>query len=189
MIFEYMGSSKFAYFFLIRFAIIAIESAILSFHICVKVAYAVQKSNRLFFMPFVPTAAASSYQLVAILVTLTKTLSHRLYTNNIKITTAEMPITVETQPNGDGYDGRIPILESHSPALIFKVYAQCSVTKARASTMALPHFTAKTPMFMPVGTMGTMKGLTTKSARGFGLLCYPGKHVSLGKPTWTGTVG
>ncbi|KAJ1675797.1 Queuine tRNA-ribosyltransferase catalytic subunit 1 [Spiromyces aspiralis] len=60
------------------------------------------------------------------------------------------------------YEGRTPILESNSPALQFRVYAKCSTTKARASKMALPHFDAETPMFMPVGTMGTMKGLTTK---------------------------
>lgn len=32
---------------------------------------------------------------------------------------------------------------------------------ARASRMHLPHYTAETPMFMPVGTQGTVKGLTT----------------------------
>jgi len=33
--------------------------------------------------------------------------------------------------------------------------------KARATVMHLPHVSAKTPMFMPVGTQGTVKGLTT----------------------------
>ncbi len=28
--------------------------------------------------------------------------------------------------------------------------------------MILPHFTAQTPMFMPVGTQGTVKGLTSQ---------------------------
>ncbi|PVV03849.1 hypothetical protein BB560_001661 [Smittium megazygosporum] len=53
-----------------------------------------------------------------------------------------------------------PLLSSESPALKFEIFAKCSTTKARASLMHLPHFTAQTPMFMPVGTMGTMKGLT-----------------------------
>ena len=46
--------------------------------------------------------------------------------------------------------------------LKFEIIAECSTTKARASRMALPHFTASTPMFMPVGTQGTMKGLTSQ---------------------------
>ncbi|GBG75148.1 hypothetical protein CBR_g19661 [Chara braunii] len=33
--------------------------------------------------------------------------------------------------------------------------------RARASLMMLPHFDCHTPMFMPVGTQGTVKGLTT----------------------------
>lgn len=44
-------------------------------------------------------------------------------------------------------------------ALQFKVLAECSTTKARASTMVLPHATVETPVFMPVGTQGTLKGL------------------------------
>ena len=34
--------------------------------------------------------------------------------------------------------------------------------RARSSRLTLPHYTASTPMFMPVGTQGTVKGLTTK---------------------------
>ncbi|RKP09709.1 tRNA-guanine(15) transglycosylase-like protein [Thamnocephalis sphaerospora] len=49
-----------------------------------------------------------------------------------------------------------------SPALRFEIVARCPVTKARVSKLHLPHFTADTPMFMPVGTQGTMKGLTTQ---------------------------
>ncbi|KAJ2370339.1 Queuine tRNA-ribosyltransferase catalytic subunit 1 [Coemansia sp. RSA 2611] len=54
-----------------------------------------------------------------------------------------------------------PLESSTSPALKFEVLARCSTTKARASRMHLPHYTAHTPMFMPVGTMGTIKGITT----------------------------
>ena len=39
-----------------------------------------------------------------------------------------------------------------SPALTFDVIA--TQGRARASRMTLPHFTAETPMFMPVGTQG-----------------------------------
>ncbi|OMJ28527.1 Queuine tRNA-ribosyltransferase [Smittium culicis] len=60
------------------------------------------------------------------------------------------------------YASKSILAESESPALKFSIFGRCSTTKARASLMQLPHYTAQTPMFMPVGTMGTMKGLTTE---------------------------
>ena len=50
---------------------------------------------------------------------------------------------------------------AHPTALKFEILAECSTTKARASLLHLPHYTAHTPMFMPVGTQGPMKGVTT----------------------------
>ncbi|KAI9136605.1 tRNA-guanine(15) transglycosylase-like protein [Paraphysoderma sedebokerense] len=47
-------------------------------------------------------------------------------------------------------------------ALHLEIIAKCKTTKARVTKLHLPHFTASTPMFMPVGTKGTMKGLTPK---------------------------
>ena len=44
-------------------------------------------------------------------------------------------------------------------ALEFKVLAECSTTKARTSIMKLPHAEVETPVFMPVGTQGTLKGI------------------------------
>lgn len=44
-------------------------------------------------------------------------------------------------------------------ALSFKVVGRCSTTRARAAEMTLPHSTVLTPVFMPVGTQGTLKGL------------------------------
>lgn len=44
-------------------------------------------------------------------------------------------------------------------ALSFKILAECPVTKARTSLMTLPHGTVETPVFMPVGTQGSLKGL------------------------------
>ncbi len=44
-------------------------------------------------------------------------------------------------------------------ALKFKVLHECSVTKARTAEMTLPHATVSTPVFMPVGTQGTLKGV------------------------------
>lgn len=44
-------------------------------------------------------------------------------------------------------------------ALSFKKIAECASTKARRGVMSLPHFDVETPVFMPVGTQGTIKGL------------------------------
>ncbi|KAL7751871.1 Queuine tRNA-ribosyltransferase catalytic subunit 1 [Sorochytrium milnesiophthora] len=52
-----------------------------------------------------------------------------------------------------------------SAALVHTVVARCKTTKARVTHVGLPHFTAHTPMFMPVGTKGTMKGLTVDQLR------------------------
>jgi len=49
--------------------------------------------------------------------------------------------------------------QSAGSALVFKVVAKCSSTKARAAEMTLPHSIVETPVFMPVGTQGTIKGL------------------------------
>lgn len=53
--------------------------------------------------------------------------------------------------------------EKESPsALRYKVLAECSSSKARTAILKLPHYEVETPVFMPVGTQGTMKGLTSK---------------------------
>ena len=53
-----------------------------------------------------------------------------------------------------------PQFSVESPALKFEVIGQWN--KARASILTLPHHTVKTPVFMPVGTQGTIKGLTSE---------------------------
>lgn len=45
------------------------------------------------------------------------------------------------------------------PPLKYKVIAKCSTTKARVGVMTLRHGDVDTPVFMPVGTQGTMKGI------------------------------
>ncbi|KAL2422101.1 Queuine tRNA-ribosyltransferase catalytic subunit [Exophiala dermatitidis] len=47
-----------------------------------------------------------------------------------------------------------------SPALTFDLEARCSTSKARASTLHLPHGSVDLPMFMPVATQASLKGLT-----------------------------
>lgn len=58
--------------------------------------------------------------------------------------------------------------------LKFEIIARCSTTKARVSKLHLPHYTADTPMFMAVGTQGTMKGITPHQLEEVGC------HVILG---------
>lgn len=56
-------------------------------------------------------------------------------------------------------EGSLPIFTEKSPALCLHVH---KVTRrARASTLHLPHGPVRTPVFMPVGTKGTIKGLST----------------------------
>ena len=46
--------------------------------------------------------------------------------------------------------------------LTFEIVAECNTTRARAANMTLSHAMVDTPVFMPVGTQGTMKGLTNQ---------------------------
>ncbi|KAK5559299.1 hypothetical protein LTR46_002341 [Exophiala xenobiotica] len=45
-------------------------------------------------------------------------------------------------------------------ALTFDLKARCSTSKARASVLHLPHGPVELPMFMPVATQASLKGLT-----------------------------
>ena len=44
--------------------------------------------------------------------------------------------------------------------LEYELEAKCSKSKARAGILKLPHAVVLTPVFMPVGTKGTLKGLS-----------------------------
>jgi queuine tRNA-ribosyltransferase catalytic subunit len=54
--------------------------------------------------------------------------------------------------------GTIPIFTETSPALCHHIHAISG--RARACTMHLPHGPVATPVFMPVGTKGSLKGVT-----------------------------
>lgn len=56
-------------------------------------------------------------------------------------------------------------------ALQFKVLAECPASKARVACMELPHACVDTPVFMPVGTQGTMKGVTPDQLTDPGIDC------------------
>ncbi|KAL9608941.1 MAG: hypothetical protein Q9167_006244 [Letrouitia subvulpina] len=47
-----------------------------------------------------------------------------------------------------------------SPALRFEIIAKCSTSKARASVLTLPHGPVSLPVFQPVATQASLKGLT-----------------------------
>ena len=52
-----------------------------------------------------------------------------------------------------------PHFTSDSPALSFNLHSQLKC--ARAATLHLPHGKVRTPVFMPVGTKGTIKSLSS----------------------------
>jgi len=54
--------------------------------------------------------------------------------------------------------GTAPVFTAASPALCHHVHATSG--RARATTVHLPHGSVPTPVFMPVGTKGSLKGLT-----------------------------
>ncbi|KAL7816126.1 Queuine tRNA-ribosyltransferase [Trichoderma gracile] len=47
-----------------------------------------------------------------------------------------------------------------APALTFELIAKCSTTRARASILTLPHGPVQLPVFMPVATQASLKGIT-----------------------------
>ncbi|RMY07923.1 hypothetical protein D0868_05088 [Hortaea werneckii] len=47
-------------------------------------------------------------------------------------------------------------------ALNFDLVARCTTTKARVANLHLPHGQVQLPMFMPVATQASLKGLTPK---------------------------
>ena len=66
-------------------------------------------------------------------------------------------------------------------ALGFRLEAQCPETGARAGFLDTPHGSVPTPLFMPVGTRGTVKGLQPEDLReiGSGVLLANTYHLHL----------
>jgi queuine tRNA-ribosyltransferase len=63
----------------------------------------------------------------------------------------------------------------------FTVAARDPATRARTGVVRLPHGTVSTPVFMPVGTNGTVKALTVEDLReiGFGIILSNTYHLYL----------
>ena len=51
---------------------------------------------------------------------------------------------------------------TRAPQIIFEIQAECPTTHARAGILHTPHGDVETPVFMPVGTQATVKGLTQR---------------------------
>ena len=58
-------------------------------------------------------------------------------------------------------EGTPPVFTERSPALAFQLHGTAR-HHARAGTVHLPHGRVRTPVFMPVGTKGTVKGLSSQ---------------------------
>ncbi|TSA27208.1 tRNA-guanine transglycosylase, partial [bacterium] len=50
----------------------------------------------------------------------------------------------------------------------FSVHTQDSITSARTGELTLPHGTVKTPVFMPVGTLGSVKATSPEELENIG---------------------
>lgn len=63
---------------------------------------------------------------------------------------------------------------------IMRLVAECSRSRARAGELRLPHGTVATPVFMPVGTQATMKGITAEQLDTLGCRICLGNTYHLG---------
>ena len=65
-------------------------------------------------------------------------------------------------------------------SLTFKILAECPVSKARTAVMTLPHAEVETPVFMPVGTQGTLKAVTPRQLEAMDCRILLGNAYHLG---------
>ena len=73
-------------------------------------------------------------------------------------------------------------LQSDLPQITFEIQAECRHTRARAGLLHTAHGTIETPVFMPVGTQATVKGLTQRDLAtdlGVGILLSNTYHLYL----------
>jgi queuine tRNA-ribosyltransferase len=73
-------------------------------------------------------------------------------------------------------------LQSNLRQVTFEIQAECPHTRARAGLLHTAHGTIETPVFMPVGTQATVKGLTQRDLAtdlGIGILLANTYHLYL----------
>src|SRR5438128_2300067 len=71
---------------------------------------------------------------------------------------------------------------TQAPQVTFEIQAQCPVTRARAGVLHTSHGDIETPVFMPVGTQATVKGLSQRDLAedlGVGILLGNTYHLYL----------
>ncbi|XP_058864041.1 queuine tRNA-ribosyltransferase catalytic subunit 1 [Acipenser ruthenus] len=76
--------------------------------------------------------------------------------------------------------GRAAAASAAAAPLALRIVAECPVSKARACELTLPHCTVSTPVFMPVGTQGTLKGITSSQLEALGCQICLGNTYHLG---------
>ncbi|XP_049531365.1 queuine tRNA-ribosyltransferase catalytic subunit [Anopheles darlingi] len=82
----------------------------------------------------------------------------------LKMSSATILNSVPSNPHhhkSDGVDHATgkPVRNGDGPPLQYRVTARCTRSKARVGVMSLRHADVDTPVFMPVGTQGTLKGI------------------------------
>ncbi|MGH0170669.1 UNVERIFIED_CONTAM: hypothetical protein FKN15_059177 [Acipenser sinensis] len=76
--------------------------------------------------------------------------------------------------------GRAAAASAAAAPLALHILAECPVSKARACELTLPHCAVSTPVFMPVGTQGTLKGITSSQLEALGCQICLGNTYHLG---------
>lgn len=76
-----------------------------------------------------------------------------------------------------------------SPVPVLRIAAECGRSRARAGELRLPHGDVPCPVFMPVGTRGTAKGLTAAQLAALGCRICLGNTFHLGTRPVSGTGG
>lgn len=66
------------------------------------------------------------------------------------------------------------------PAPLLRITAECGRSRARAGELRLPHGPVPCPVFMPVGTRGTAKGVTAAQLAALGCRICLGNTYHLG---------
>lgn len=75
-------------------------------------------------------------------------------------------------------------------APLLRITAECGRSRARAGELLLPHGPVPCPVFMPVGTRGTAKGVTAAQLAALGCRICLGNTFHLGtRPVSGGTGG
>ncbi|KAM6111655.1 queuine tRNA-ribosyltransferase catalytic subunit 1 [Phoenicopterus ruber ruber] len=73
-----------------------------------------------------------------------------------------------------------PRAAGQGPAPLLRVVAECGQSRARAGELRLPHGPVPCPVFMPVGTRGTAKGITAAQLAALGCRICLGNTYHLG---------